>query len=184
MAELIQAVFQSDAIPKARLEAARELQHLLKTTWRQVSQSANEGTNLDLFPMTILSSTKRGYLVKLGRQMNGCYVDGWYDACAVMMRRLFEIAILEAFEANNIQDQIKGHDGNYLQLTDLVSRTLNCKTWTLSRNSQQALPKIKDLGHLSAHGKFFTSQKNDIDKIASDFRVVMEELLHHAKLIN
>jgi hypothetical protein len=41
-----------------------------------------------VFPLVTLNQTKRGYLVSVGRQMNGCYAAGWYDGCAVMMRRL------------------------------------------------------------------------------------------------
>ncbi len=184
MAELIQVVFGAEVQPKNRLEATRELQHMLKTTWRQSAQGAEEASKIDVFPMTILSQTKRGYLISLGRQVNGCYVRGWYDACAVMMRRLIEIAIIEAFESEKISDQIKGKDGNYVQLTELVGKAMACKNWNLSRTSKQALPKIKDLGHQSAHGRFFTAQKSDLDNVSGDYRVVLEEFLHHAKLIN
>src|SRR5437762_10735494 len=33
-----------------------------------------------LFPYTTLF--RSGYLVTIGRQMNGCYQAGWFDACA------------------------------------------------------------------------------------------------------
>jgi hypothetical protein len=184
LAELIQAVFDADVQPRQRLEASRELLHMLKTTWRQVSADVNTDALVDLFPMTILSSSKRGYLISLGRQMNGCYARGWYDACAVIMRRLVENAIIEAFETKNVADQIKNKDGNYVQLTELVAKALTSKSISLSRNTKTALPKIKDLGHQSAHGRYFTAQKSDMDKLSGDFRVVLEEFLHHANLIN
>jgi hypothetical protein len=183
LAELIQAVFGADVLPKQRLEASRELSHMLKTSWRQTSVDSDFSASVDLFPMTILSSSNRGYLSSLGRQMNGCYTKAWYDACAVMMRRLMENAIIEAFEAKNVADQIKNKDGNYVQLTELVGKALASKSFNLSRNAKTALPKIKDLGHQSAHGRYFTAQKNDVDKVSADFRVVLEEFLHHANLI-
>lgn len=115
--------------------------------------------------------------------MNGCRAQGWYDACAVMMRRLLEVVIIEAFEHHNIADHIKDKDGNYFQLSDLIARTLAEPALRLSRNSKKCLPKLRDLGHMSAHGRYFHAQKDDIEKVEQGFRVAMEELLHHAALI-
>ena len=61
--------------------------------------------------------------------MNGCFEQGWYDACAVMMRRLLEIAIIEAFEHENIANKIiankiKDANGDYFQLSDLVGKAI------------------------------------------------------------
>lgn len=182
VAELINSVFGAAEQLKERLEAARELQHLLRTIKPDVIKTSSD-TVVGLFPMSILASTSRSYLTSLGRQMNGCYETGWYDACAVMMRRLVEIAIIEAFEAKLIANEIKDGNGNYLQLTDLVSKALACTKWNLSRNSKNALPRLKTLGHQSAHGRYFNAQKSDVDKVAEDYRVILEEFLHHGGLI-
>jgi hypothetical protein len=53
----------------------------------------------------------------------------------------------------------------------------------LSRNAKKALPRLKDLGHLSAHGRHFTAQASDIDKSEDGVRVVVEEFLHLAGLL-
>ena len=37
----------------------------------------------------------RGYIEKLAIQANGCYQYGWYDACAVIVRRYLEIMIID-----------------------------------------------------------------------------------------
>jgi len=36
---------------------------------------------------------------------------------------------------------------------------------------------------MSAHGRFFHAQKEDLDKVQIGFRVVVEELLRHATLL-
>ena len=115
--------------------------------------------------------------------MNGCYTSGWYDAASTMMRRLLEASIIEAFEARNIAAKIKNQAGDYLQLTDLISKALGEPSWSLSRNTKRALPRLRDLGHLSSHGRHFTAQKGDVDAVRQDFRVVMEEFLRHAGLL-
>ena len=136
-----------------------------------------------VFPLSIIAQANRGYLVTVGRQMNGCYTSGWYDGAAVMMRRLIEIAIIEAFEGKNVAASIRDADGNYLQLTELVSKTLVEPGLTLSRNAKRSLPRLRDVGHMSAHGRYYTAKKDDIEMVRDGCRIVVEELLHHAGLL-
>jgi hypothetical protein len=61
-------------------------------------QETGETVTVKLIPMDIVKGT-RGYVEKITEQANGCYEKGWYDACAVMARRLIEILIIDSFEA-------------------------------------------------------------------------------------
>lgn len=181
LAEMLQSVFAPHTSSKARAAAARELLFSLRTTWQASESTPREDEGL--FPLSILSQAARGYLVTVGRQMNGCFSQGWYDASAVMMRRLLEIAIIEAFEGRGLAAKIKDPSGNYLHLSDLVGLALREKTWTLSRNCKQALPKLRDAGHNSAHGRYYHARREDLDALRHGCRVVVEEFLHHAKLL-
>jgi hypothetical protein len=124
----------------------------------------------------------RSYIEKVSHQINGTYSKGWYDACAVMLRRLVETLIIESFEAHSIGAKIKDSSGNYLFLRDLVDFTLAESTWTLGRNVRSALPKLKDVGDKSAHSRRYNAHREDIDKIAAELRDVIQELLAVAKL--
>jgi hypothetical protein len=180
IAELVESVFAAGTDKKRRASAFQELVYNLRTTWRSTAvPREDEG----IFPLSLLSQTNRGYLSTIGRQMNGSYASGWYDAASTMMRRLLEAAIIEAFEAKNIAAKIKNHAGDYLQLTDLIKKALAESSWSLSRNSRRALPRLRDLGHMSAHGRYFTAQKSDVDAVRQDFRVALEEFLRHAELL-
>jgi len=183
LAELVESVFSATSEREQRLNAARELTYALRTTWEPQADQARPPSDGDLFPPTILSDANRGYLVTVGRQMNGCFHAGWFDACAVMMRRLVEIAIIEAFEANGLASKITDTSGNYLQLSDLVSAALSESKWTLSRNAKKYLPKLRDIGHQSAHGRYYHARREDIEAVQPGCRVVIEEFLHHAKLL-
>jgi len=183
MAEMIEAVFSPSTNQSERLRAARELLFSLKTTWRQSDAQGVADDTEGVFPLAILSQAKRGYLITVGRQMNGCFSRGWYDACAVMMRRLVEIAIIEAYEHKNIADKIKDDKGNYLQLSDLVHKALSENAWTLSRNTRKFLPDLRDVGHMSAHGRYYSARKPDVERVRQGCRVVVEEFLHHAGLL-
>lgn len=181
LGELIEQVFSVSTAPKARAQAARELTFSLRTTWRSAGLAPREDDGI--FPLSILSQAGRGYLVTVGRQMNGCFSQGWYDASAVMMRRLLEITIIEAFEAKAIAAKIKDAKGDYLQLSDLIGRALNESTWTLSRNCKKALPALRDAGHNSAHGRYYLARREDLERLRAGCRVAVEEFLHHAGLL-
>jgi len=178
IAELLEIVFSPTSDSKQRASASQELAYNLRTTWRSTAvPKEDEG----LFPLSLLAQAKRGYLVSIGRQMNGAYGMNWYDAAVVMMRRLVEISIIEAFEAKALEDTIKDTTGNYVQLSDLISRALAEPSFRLSRNTKKALPGLRDIGHMSAHGRYFTAQKSDIDAVQPGCRIVIEEFLCHAK---
>ncbi len=183
MAELIQSVFSPDTGQTARVAAARELIFALRTTWYTPQVGATTREAEALFPVGILAQAKRGYLMTIGRQINGCFAAGWYDACAVMMRRLVEVAIIEAFEHKGRANRIKGQNGNYLQLTELVGLALGEPSWSLSRNTRKYLPQLRDVGHMSAHGRYYHAQRDDIENVRQGCRVVVEEFLHHAGLL-
>ncbi len=95
LAETIEGVFSADTHAKQRAALAHELLFSLRTTWRSQSGTTTGGPTEDLFPLSVLSQAGRGYLVTIGRQMNGCFAAGWHDACLVMMRRLLEISIID-----------------------------------------------------------------------------------------
>lgn len=181
-AELIDTAFSATTVTADRSSTARELIFSLRTTHQESATAAT--TELPgYFPQSILVQAKRGYIITVGRQMNGCYYQGWFDGCAVMMRRLLEIAIIEAFEAKHIGSKIKDANNNYLMLSDLVAKALAEPAWTLSRNTKKHLPRLKDTGHMSAHGRYFHARREDLDQLQEGCRVVIEEFLHHASLL-
>jgi hypothetical protein len=132
--------------------------------------------------MMSLVKGNRSYITRIANQINGSYENGWYDACAAMIRRLIETLIIETFEYHKIADKIKGPGGDFLYLRDLVSKTLGESTWNLSRNCKTALPKLKDIGNKSAHNRFFVAQRGDIQPLITEIRTVVQELLFHSGL--
>lgn len=136
-----------------------------------------------IIPMSIVKGT-RGYIEKVVLQANGCYESGWYDASAVMIRRIIETLIIECFECHKIAERIKDSNGTFFLLKDLIDTCLKENTWTLGRNTKNALPRIKDIGDLSAHNRRYLANKSDIDKIREGLRVTVEELIHLSKLKN
>lgn len=127
-------------------------------------------------PPAIVRGT-RGYLEKITNQINGCYENGWFDATAVLMRRLLETLIIESFEHHQVADKIKNSNGDFKFLRDLISATLRETCWTLSRNTRSTLPGLKDLGDKSAHSRRYVAHRQDIDGLKTEFRGVVQELV-------
>ena len=143
-----------------------------------------EGLAATTQPVIIMSLVRgtRGYIEKIANQINGAYEKGWYDACAVMLRRLIETLIIETFEHHKIEVKIQNSSGDFLYLRDLIDKALAENTWNLGRNTKQALPKLKDIGDKSAHSRRFVAQRGDIQPLLADIRTVVQELLYLSKL--
>lgn len=162
------------------LEVAKNIQNVAP---RHV-EPPDEGfkaSSEQVLPFSLVKNT-RGYIEKVVNQVNGCYEKGWFDACSVMLRRLIETLIIEAFEHHKIASKIKNSAGDFLYLSDLINTALQEKTWNLTRNTKRALPKIKDIGDKSAHSRRYNAHKKDVDKLIDDVRVVVQEFLYLAKL--
>jgi len=144
----------------------------------------DEGLRADtqlVVPRSLVRGT-RGYIEKIANQVNGCYENGWYDACAVMVRRLIETLIIEAYEKYSIAQNIKNSQGDFFFLRDLIGQCLSESIWNLSRNCKQALPKLKDIGDKSAHSRRYVAQRGDLDPLLADIRLVVQELIFLAEL--
>jgi hypothetical protein len=165
-------------------QAFSELVGALNEDCHDVLLPPEEGCESDSQPVISISIVRntRGYIERIAHQINGCYENGWYDACAVMVRRLLEILIIEAFEHFGVTDKVKNTNGDFLYLADLIARLLGETTWGLSRNTKTALPKLKELGDKSAHSRRFNAVRSDIDRVLPELRVTYQELIYLAKL--
>ncbi len=120
----------------------------------------------------------RGYIEKVTNQINGCYERGWFDSCAVMIRRLVETLIIETYEKYDIAHKIKNSSGDFYFLSDQIDNMIKETAWNLGRNTKTALPRLKSIGDLSAHSRRYNAHKPDIDKIIGDLRIVVQELIY------
>jgi len=128
-----------------------------------------------------LFSGKRGFLDKLIKQINNCYINNFFDACAVLMRRVFEIVLILAYENNGVENEIK-INGDYVMLERIVANAVQNTTLHISR-SRNEYDAIRDLGNFAAHKIHFNTRKSDIDNIKQTYRVCLEELYYIAGLL-
>ena len=134
----------------------------------------------ELLDPQLIDGTKT-YVQRAAAQANGCYDRGWYDAAAVMLRKMIETLIIECFEAVGKESQVKNASGEYVQLGELISAFLAESSWHVSRSTTKSLSRlheIKDLGDKAAHSRRFVANRGDIDKFAKDLRTVVQELAY------
>lgn len=164
-----------DNLAKIALEIAREIQSDIPEQNKPPAEGTLAETD-QVIPLSYVRNT-RGYILKLVNQINGSYEKGWFDACAVMIRRLFEILIIEVYESKNMIANIQDGNGNYFSLAALINRVTNESAWNLNRFTKEILPKIADAGDLSAHGNRYNAHVADIDLLIPKLRVAVQDLI-------
>ena len=169
------------SLARQALEIAKKIQSEAPVTYVPPSEGTRPRSQ-SVLPRALFTNT-RGYIERVVDQINGCYENGWFDGCAVMMRRLLETLIIKSFEASNIAHKVKDHKtGDFLYLSDLISKALQEPLWNLGRNTKRALPSLKSIGDQSAHSRRYNAHREDIDKLIPDFRTVCQEFIYLAKL--
>ncbi|MCZ6653749.1 MAG: DUF4145 domain-containing protein [Planctomycetota bacterium] len=127
----------------------------------------------------------RGCIESVAKQLNGCFQAAYYDAALVMLRRLLETLIIEAYEHLGKQSEIQNTDGTYHMLAGLVDRATgqrNDPGLNIGRNTKTALGAVKKLGDRSAHDRRFQACTADLTKIQIDVRTGVQDLIQIAAL--
>lgn len=127
-----------------------------------------------------LTRNCRKYIQIVVREINGSYEKGFFSACAVMIRRLIESCMIEAFEHKGLVSMIKDPDGDYKTADEIKNQLLQNPFGNLSRSPRRALQdrNTLELGHKCAHDRFFTARKHDVDGIKNGVRSLIEYLIH------
>lgn len=126
---------------------------------------------------------KRGYLDKLIKQINHTYKHNCYDACAVLLRRVFEIVLVLCFQKFKIENEITKPDGSHMMLEGIVKKAIGNSTLNISKRITDNFESFREVGNNSAHSITYTASKKDIDDIARDYRVMLEDLYNKAGLM-
>ena len=164
-----------DSLAKISLDIAKDIQADIPQHSKPPAEGFKSETD-QIIPVSYVHKT-RGYIEKLVNQINGCYEKGWFDACAVMIRRLCEILIIEVYESRGMIANIQDLNGNYFSLDALIRCVTNEPSWNLNRFSKASLPKIADAGNLSAHGNRYNAHVADIDLLIPGLRATVQDLI-------
>ena len=128
---------------KSALSVAKQIQ----TDINEISKPPLEGTKPRTHHLIEFTSVERtrGFIESIVDQINGTYENAWYDACAVMMRRLIETLIIEFHINHGIDCKIKVNN-EFIPLDKLIEAAKKESKLSLTGASKRMLPKIKNLG--------------------------------------
>ena len=162
-------------IAKYALNIAKRIQADVNKIAKPPPEGRKPKTN-QVIDFNLVKGTRRGYIERTVHQINGTYENGWYDACAVMLRRLIEILIIEVFEHRGTASKIKDND-NLKGLVNMV-----CDDCNLDGDSEKTLQALREIGNWSAHKRRYNTNRHDIDKHLSNIRLAVQELIYLAGL--
>ncbi len=126
---------------------------------------------------------KRPYIDRLIQQINFTYGNNCYDACAVLMRRLFEVLLVLAYQYKGLESDITKADGSHKMLEGIVKDAVQNRALGIPARISKNFDSFREVGNNSAHSITYTAGKLDIDKIARDYRVMMDDLYNRAGII-
>lgn len=159
-----------------RRDLRRHIEMLVKTEIEPALKSPKR-TEAEFIPTEIVDNT-RGYVVNVTRQVNRCFNCDSFDACAVMIRRLIETLIIEAFEKKGIASKIKDPaNGNYFMFSDLVSKLINSSETPVGRTTKRDLPNIATVLNNSAHNRTFNISKSQLVQYQTAIVITVQELI-------
>lgn len=136
----------------------------------------------DILPFDLYKGTRQN-IEKVADQINKSFYYGIYDGTAVLMRRLVEMLLILAFKEIGQEDTIRDSDGNYLQLSQIITQAIPNRTLDLTRNAKNYLGLFKEHGDLSAHNPFYNCRQKDILNVQHKYRSLIEELFYKAGIL-
>lgn len=154
----------------------------LRSMFPNLSESEEIISDDSLLPEVLLKETRRQYLIKAAQQINAAYENNLFDACALMMRRLLEILLIQCFEAKGLSEQVQDDDGTYQNLKTLINKAKSTSEIGLSSDAKKDIHSFRELGNLSAHRVMYNCRRDDIRALRVEYRAVIEELLYASNL--
>ncbi|MBX3356865.1 MAG: hypothetical protein KF745_00405 [Phycisphaeraceae bacterium] len=165
-----------------RVNAVRSIELLLSTDYPSLLavETVGHPNSEQVLPMSVVSGT-RGYIESLAAQANGSYEQQWFDATALIMRRLVEVLALDILERHESLAALCGSNGRLPQFSDIIEAVCSDSRWMLNKQTVDVIESVRDLGNLAAHQRRFNVRKPDVDSIRPRFRLAIEELIHLAR---
>jgi|TARA_B100000315_G_scaffold256630_1_gene303004 hypothetical protein len=134
-----------------------------------------------VLPVEWVRDTRR-YVEDLIKQINGSFDFGFYDASAVLMRRLVESLIIEIYIRQKRGAEIR-ENSTFKRLEFLIGYVCKDQNVHLSRNSNGDMNAIKKLGDTAAHDRTYITHESDITDLKQRYRRLIKELLTESGVV-
>ena len=112
---------------------------------------------------------------RLISQINLSYRNESYDACASVMRRFLEAALILSFQSVGTENEIRGVDGRYIDLGGIIRKVIEDNALGMSQKGKDLL-SISEIGDYSRQGPMYTFSANDINSVRIAYRELLDIL--------
>ncbi len=113
-------------------------------------------------------------------QINGCWDRGWFEACALVVRRMLETLIIHLYEKRGWASEIKTNEG-YMKLQNLVDKVCGDGRVGLGKRPKEGLGHLKIIGDVAAHDYRVRVRKSDLERRRTELRLACERLIFIAQ---
>jgi len=114
-------------------------------------------------------------LTALYAEANITYFSGCWNSCAVIMRRIMEISLIDLYLRNSLKNKIQ-KSGDFNMLDSILGEAKSGSDFSFSRNSKRDFYKIKELGDKAAHSRSYLTKSENLDEIKLTFETLMDEI--------
>ena len=144
---------------------------------RKKKATITKSASSEYIPSDILDRMPH-YIVRLVPQINGAYEHEWYEAAAMILRRLVETLIIELYSRRGWTIEVQDPaTKEYLLLQALIDKINGDPRLHMQRRTIEGLKKVKELGDTAAHDFKIRIRKSDLDRIQSAVRLSIERLI-------
>jgi len=105
-------------------------------------------------------------------QINGCWTWQYYEACALVCRRLLEVMIIELYTRRKLQHEL--HDPQtrmFIGLKRLINKLNGDARFGLGKEFTDGLDKVKSLGDIAAHDHRIRIRSSDFERATLRFSI-------------
>lgn len=124
-----------------------------------------------------IASSAPNFIQELVSEVNVTFATGCYTACAMLLRRLTETLLVEAFVRASKEELIQNETGDWLTLEGIIAVAEKPTSLGLTRTARNALATIKKTGDLCAHDRHFIAKKQHLARQQMDIDAATQGLL-------
>jgi hypothetical protein len=138
----------------------------------------------DFLPSAIFENVP-DHITRILPQINGCWERQYYEACAVMIRRLIETMIIEVYWKRNWDNELKNPETrDFLGLKAIIGKFKADPRFSLDSKINKGLNDLKDIGDIAAHDFRIKVRKSDLEHVRDALRKTSERLIFLVRTIS
>ena len=117
-------------------------------------------------------------IIRIVKQINACFDNACFDACAAMVRFLVEVLLIRVYKKQDqIQKITSNKQGYHKPLSQILDDASQNLLFPLKVRKFFAKGDFVKLGNYAIHESEFLTQSSDIDRMKIDLRLTVQTLI-------